>query len=268
MNAVRVRFTELIGTESVRCLICDFNWSNALVIAQFLDAVAESDHRWLTNLWDSQPQCREEIGQVLLLIIRALCLTGYKPEHDEFSALWMSSSGNLPKQVILKGKKHGWIRMLEDTEESCTMAVMVKKRLEPVSSGLSFLGCTAEWSPSSPSRLQTEICINRMVGSRKDLTEEWAHPSIISPSWDACNIWNVSKLQKDGRLWMSAPPGRLKILDVPTNDSLFVKRDRVTRNELLKFFGLAPGYRKGYWEHTDVYDKPLVQPIPLHVFAD
>lgn len=162
-NARRVRLTELLGTDGIKNLLKPFRWSNSQIGNKFFNAVSNSDPFALRDLWTGREEWQEELGKVLLTCLRALCQTGYDAKRNEFNALWMSLKSTRPKRVVLKPFEHKWIRMLQDSEDSCAMAVVVKRFLGTSSAEDGPQSCIEEGGWHASSRLETAITINNKI---------------------------------------------------------------------------------------------------------
>ena len=268
-NAQRVRLVELLSTESVCNLLKPFKWSSELVKEEFFKAVLSSNPFAICTLWEEKKGWQEEIGKVLLICLRALCQTGYDSNRKEFYALWMSPKSRWPKRVVLRPAEHSWVSLLQDSEDSCAVAVVVKSSLiGPSRNGFQNY-CPR---PKAPSKLETAIAINsksiekmplRKVHLSKTHNEEWR---TLDYRWS--HGWNVSKIGPRQRFPLRTPQGRLEVIRVLSESHLLLKWENLKRNKILGFFGLEATSEEGHWEYTDDDDLPPVRPVPVHVESD
>ena len=268
-NARRVRLTELLGTDSIRNLLRPFGWSDNHIRDAFYSAVSSPNPSALGPLWRNKAW-REELGNVLLTVLRALCQTGYDTKREEFYALWMSSKSTMPKKVVLKPSDHSWVRLLCDSEDSCAMAVVVKKCLGIVSDEEGLQICRTEGGWVASSRLETAIAVNHKVQSlllEKKVCEQ------NSEAWRTADhqwksSWDVSNFKQGDTFWMGPSRGRLKTVQNLSRSHLLLEWDRVKRERIFGIMGLNFWtHRDNHWEYTDVEDRPPVRPIPVHIQA-
>lgn len=108
------------------------SWSESHIKEEFYGTISSPDPFALRSLWHRK-EWRQELGNVLLTILRALCQTDYDASQEEFYALWMPSKHRRPRRVVLKESDHSWVRLLRDSEDSCAMTVVIQKCLGIVS---------------------------------------------------------------------------------------------------------------------------------------
>lgn len=269
-NARRVRLTELLGTDSVRNLLRPYSWSSNHIRDTYYNAVSSPDPFALHPLW-SREEWREELGRVLLIFLRALCQTGYDAKREEFYALWMSTKSKGPRRVVLKPSDHSWVRLLRDSEDSCAMAVIVKKCLGIVSDKEGLQTCRRKGGWAAPSRLETAITVNHKVQSLplckihvcEDNLEAWR---TADHHWKAS--WDVSKFQQGDSFWIGSSRGRLRTVQNLSRSHLLLEWGRFKRDVILGILDFDFGInRDSHWEYTDDEDRPPVRPIPVHIQA-
>ncbi|MCJ1465998.1 hypothetical protein MMC07_004617 [Pseudocyphellaria aurata] len=268
-NARRVRLTELLGTDSITNLLKPFRWSDTCLKEEFESAVSSSDPFALRRLWDNEQNWQEELGKVLLTCLRALCQTGYDANRKELNALWMSLKSTAPKRIVLNPLEHSWAQMLQDSEDSFAVAVVVKKYLGIPSTENEPQSCKQEGGRPTLSRLETAIAINHEIRNsalqrsrmfQEDL-DTWRTADHM---WRA--KWDVSNVNHGETFWIASPKARLKTVCPLTRSHLLLKWDVIKRDQVRGLIGLeSDGTRSGHWEYTDDEDRPPVRPIPVHI---
>ena len=279
MNARRVRLSQLLGGDSVVALLKPFHWSDlswdsdvgeyiSHRRSMFLEAVYSSDPCALGNLWDANPTWQEELGKVLLMLLRILCRTGYDENRDEFHILWVPQGCRSPRRVTLKPTDQTWIKFLKDTTFSMTVAVIVEDRL-------GRRRCCNEADPRRfkfPSILETAICINerrvpaarlrKQIGGFDKYHWRWRESH---DCWKS--IWDVSNVSYDQR-FKTGPQSRLKVIGRLTNWHLLLKWDPIKRDLIRGVVGIEPSERDTHWEYTDQEDADgETRPIPVHIMT-
>ena len=291
MNAQRVRVTELLSTESIENLHASYVWSDdtrdkpsnrqaspsnstnseaeiSIRKQKFWSAVRSLDPYALGKLWDSHPGWREELGKVLLICLRCLCETGLDSNRDEFSVLWKRPKEDVRK-VVLKPSDHNWIRVLNESENSIAMAVLIEDSLRSTrGQGRDRCKRQREWI-DTPSMLETALCINHAIKPVKQLTRTEAKCSLKKWRNDSSHdwglYWDVSKLDKNESFWLSPASCQLMTIQAMSNTHLLLECNTSIGAILRRAFGLGPEKRYGHWEYTEEQDKPPVRPIPVHI---
>ena len=274
-NSQRTRLIELLGTDSIHQLLKPFAWSKNEVRNAFLEATTSGNPFALSELWDREAEWQEELGKVLLTCLRALCQTGYDSSREEFYALWMSSKSTRPKRVVLKLSEHSWVRLLQDSEDACGLAVLVKECLSAASVPGPYQRCERKHA-STPSRLETSLVINHEVEPYRDLVKRSWNQDVDSEEWleewrsadrNWKYYWDVSKVEKKATFWI-VPRSRLKTSHIYGRSHLALKYDRVKRDALHRRIGVPINEKLGHWEYTEDEEHPPVRPIPVHIVAD
>ena len=272
-NSRRTRLTELLGTDSIHQMLKPFPWSKDEVKMAFLKATTSKNPFALGELWDNEKEWQEELGRVLLACLRALSQTGFDSSRNEFYALWMSSKSTRAKRVVLKPSEHSWVQILQDTEEACGLAVVIKDCLEATYPGGRDRKCSG--THYGPSCLETSVVINHQIEPCKDLLRTtWTQGSDSAlEKWRSADrnwkyLWDVSHLKGDAVFWI-VPRSRLKLFKIFSNTHLLLKHDLVRRDAFRRMIGAPVGERHGHWEYTEDDDEesPPVRPIPVHVQA-
>jgi ankyrin repeat protein len=178
-NATRVRLVELFKTDSMRHVLANFQWIKPDGKQLFFEALGKQDYHSIRRLWRDREDLHEDIGNAISACLKILASTGYDEPHDELNLLWIPSfqprqdddlaENALPHRVVLKGSKHQWVRLLRDTEISCTMAVMVEDSL--ANRGHGGRSCRRR-GPNRPTVLETAIRVNGQVDPSKRLQEQ------------------------------------------------------------------------------------------------
>lgn len=274
MNARRVRLVELLGENSVTCLLKRFQWSdldadgNSHRRRSFFKAVRSVDPCALGDLWDNNPSWREELGKALLICLRILSKTGYDDNRNEFYLLWLPSGCRGPRRVTLRPTDRRWITFLKDTTCSMTAAVVVEDSLGNIHP------CRRNrpgWF-EEPSILETALCINRTLDPASRLKRargcpEEAHWILRTDAQTWKHVWDVSRLARGERLWVGSE-SRLKVLRSLSDWHLLLEVDIVIRALLREIIGIRPSERVGHWEYTDEEGEPIdTQPIPVHIIS-
>ena len=268
-NCRRTRLIELLGTDSMHQILKPFSWSNDEMRKAFLEATTSKNPFAVNELWDRRPEWQEELGKVLLTCLRALCQTGYDSSREELYALWMSSKSMRPKRVVLKPSEHSWVRLLQDTENACGLAVIVKECLGITHPSGRHQRCQRQHN--APSRLETSLVINTQIAPHDDLVKLSRKRELDVEQWRTADrnweyYWDVSKVEDGATFWV-VPRSRLKLCTILSATHLLLDYDTIKRDKFLKKIGAPVGERLGHWEYTEDEEHPLVRPIPVHVQA-
>ena len=271
-NARRARLTELLATKSIRHLLKPFYWSSVEIKEVFFITIFSNDPFALRDLWNKRPEWRGELGQVLLTCLRALCQTGYDPSREELYALWMSSKSTRLKKVALKPSEHSWVRILQDSEDACTVAVMVKTGLGTTYTSKGLQRCTRQDGLPILSRLETSLVINHQTMPYCHLNKmPWKYSQDLelwrSGDRDWRYYWMVTALKENTSFWIT-PRGRLKLVQQLSDTHLLLEYDIIKRDEVRKFLGVPIKEGPGHWEYTEDEDHPPVRLIPVHIRAN
>lgn len=272
MNARRVRLVELLGENSVTCLLKRFQWSdldadmNSERRRSFFKAARSADPCALGDLWDDNPSWREELGKALLICLRVLSRTGYDENRLEFHILWLPSGCRGPRRVTLQPKDQSWISFLKDTTYSMTTAVIVEDSL---GEGDPCRRKRSQWF-SKPSVLETALCINRKLDPTPKIQRLRACPGeshwisrADARRWK--HVWDVSGLARGEYLWVGSE-NRLKVVAPLSSWHLLLEVDIVKRALFREMIGIRPSERDSHWEYTDEEMEPIdVQPISVYI---
>ena len=270
-NSRRVRLRELLGTDSVHQVLKPFAWSQTEIKKAFLEATTSNKSTAINELWDKRPEWQDELGKVLLTCLRALCQTGYDSSRDEFYALWMSTKSARPKRVVLKPSEHDWVRILQDSEDACALAVLVKQCLGTASHSRQQQKCPSRHGTRS--LLETSLVVNRHAEPYAHLLQRpcWEQGSMCFNEWRSADrrwnyYWDVSRLRENTAFWI-IPRMRLKVSNVFSNMHLLLECDKIKRDIVREKLGFPIADRLGHWEYTEDEEHPPVQPIPVHIRA-
>ena len=277
MNARRVRVTDLLGLESVIGLLTTFTWSDeawdpieakprSKIRDRYIEAVHSADPYALADMWEQNPAWRSELGSALLVCLKILSKTGFDPNQEEFHILWKMPQFRGPRRVILKVKDQSWIRFLNDSTHSMTMAVIVEDSLGQSS----VCGNDRHQWFKQPSLLETSICFNTELELFRRLRTKPASRDPCQWFWGDHSrrwprIWDISRMKEGGLIWISAKT-RLKIIDCIGKWGLLLKWDPVKRDIIRQVIGWKPAERVSHWEYTnDDEEDWKVRPISVHI---
>ncbi|MCJ1268059.1 hypothetical protein MMC22_007945 [Lobaria immixta] len=277
MNARRVRLSDLLGEDSVVGLLKPFRWSDlswdpdrgenfSHRRSMFLEAVCSGDPCALGNLWEANPRWQEELGKVLLMLLRILCKTGYDENRDEFHILWVPEGCQSPRRITLKATDQTWTKFLKDTTYSMTVAVIVEDRL---GTRRCCKEADSRWF-KFPSVLETAICINESLNPAPKLLKQIGCIDKHHWNWreSPClwrSTWDVSSVS-EGDLFWTGPRSRLRVIRPLTRWHLLLKWDSVMRDHVRDMVGMRPSERVSHWEFTDKEEMEWdTRPIPVHI---
>jgi len=279
MNARRVRLVDLLATDSLLSLIARVRWSDkrrhqdtgewySRCHEGLTAALKSGDPFAVIRLWEAHPQWQQDLGNALLACIRALSATGYDRPRKVFNVLWVPQTSARLLRLVLHPDKHNWVRMLEESEDSMTMAVLVEDCLAP-NRTFGHARCCRQQDLSSI--LETAIQVNSRLtheGLRLVRASELRDP----PPWRTADrdwryIWDVEGQEKDSFFWISSTQ-RLKVVQPLTPSHLFVRSSQSISEMARAVLRLKPSKRETDWEYvTDESDdeSTTVRPIPVHV---
>ena len=110
MNARRVRLVELLATDSLLRLIDRVTWRHNERKSAFVAALESGDPLALSQLWRTQPEWHEDLGNAVLICIRALAKTGYDEIRERFNVLWIPNYENIMR-LALDPAMENWVQM-------------------------------------------------------------------------------------------------------------------------------------------------------------
>ena len=277
MNARRVRLVELLATDSFLRLIDRVRWSDMSIVHSvtrsgrknaFVAALESGDPFALSQLWETRPEWHEDLGNALLTCIRALAKTGYNEDRDKFNVLWTPNHENKLMRLELDPARDSWVKMVKDSEDSMTMAMLVEDCLRPSRRHRHGRSCAHS---DRPSILETAITVNRRIQDDR-LTETFADQLEDSQPWRLADrrwpkVWDVGNISEGTPFWITSTC-RLKAVQPLSRSHLLLKHTTVMRERIRATIGAEPGKRESHWEYaTDVSDddSDIVRPIPVHV---
>jgi hypothetical protein len=266
-NAQRVRLVELFKTDTLLALIDRCHFSNEHARASLNSALDDADPFAVVYLWERHPDWRDDLGNALLVCIRALCKSGYDTRHELFNVLWKPPRERKLYRLELNPRQHQWLGLLKDSEDSMTMAVLVEDRLAVHCSE----SCGQDGGPTT---LETAIVINRSLSPVRHLEKVTRRKYNDPPPWRSADkpwkyVWKVRGVPSGTSLRL-ADAGRLRAIRCLTDTHLLLEQTpalvRLIRNTLR----IKSGRKDSHWEYgSDNSDDDSagddVRPLPVHI---
>ena len=280
-SAMRCTILDLLKTPSIHKLLqlLHSNSQTEDLPNTYWAAFLQADVEELVRLWKEAP-CRKEIGDVILGCLKQLRHTGLDRHQKEFYTLWMHEENSEPKRVGLKLKRHSWVWTLQDTEDSCAMAVLVEKCFGIFDEEDGTQSCRSARKRMFPSRLETALLVNsrlppfdhmtpRRHGRRAEVANGFCIHRDLSPNEanharNDAPFYDVSNIKPGTHIYIRTPHYRLAVVKPLSNRHLLLKWDpsfrQVFRNAIS--FSLPQG--KGHSELFEREDEGE-EPILVHI---
>ncbi|KAI9828226.1 MAG: hypothetical protein M1819_004580 [Sarea resinae] len=207
-NARRRRLVEIIGsTIMIRSLHFALTVSRSSPwMASFIEATTSSDYMAFSELYEGQPEWREELGKLVSHCLDFLADTG-TDANQSLSAFWVDKA-YIEYLAVFYRSSHSWTGMLNDTREICTMAILTETCLElPHCSGANVCGAPFPLH-CSPSVRRTQG--NPILETYLEINEQAPMPPRLRRSARRRNHWDTSELSSDARFPLRN--GRLGVL--------------------------------------------------------
>lgn len=268
-NAQRVRLVDLLKTDALAELLRRCQFANEDARARLMATLEDSDPFALVCLWEGNPEWRTDLGNALLVCIRALCRTGYDAQHDVFNVLWKPPHERKIYRLEFRPRDHPWINLLKDSEDSMTMAVLVEDRLAPPANPCRQQ-CLAE-----PTVLETAVVVNRSLSPVRHLerTRRRRHSDPLPP-WRSADrrwryIWKVRAVPL-GASFRLPGSNRLKTIAALTDTHLSLEQSSDVFRLIKVFLRIKSSRKESHWEYaSDNSDNGSadedVMPVPVHV---
>lgn len=206
-NALRVRYVDLLNTPTMRRYLKVYQWKVEVCKSEFFRALDSDRPRALTTLWETHPEWREEVGDVLMLCIKVLSRTGYDPRRNELEVLWICEGQPFQWGVSLRANEHNWIGSLRHEQCSMAVAVLIEDSLYTKRSHSRLCG-----DDSKHTVLETAYTINENAKGYRDLRIIHSHEAAETVPWRIPDkaweqVWSVKNVPTvfDGKLGRDFP---------------------------------------------------------------
>lgn len=266
-NARRVRLVDLLKTDTMSALIdrCRFNHKDTR--DELIAALDDDDPFAIVHLWERNPDLQDDLGNVFLVCIRALCKSGYDARHEVFNVLWKPPHERKLYRLELQPKVHPWIDLLKDSEDSMTMAVLVEDRLATHRKDR----CERT---KKPSILETAIVINRSLSPAEYLEKVRGTDYPDPPPWRNADrrwryIWVVRHIPAGISLRL-AEANRLQTVEALTDTHLLLQHTTAFIRLIKDALKIESARQDSHWEYaSDNSDDDSadgdIRPVPVHI---
>jgi hypothetical protein len=256
-NAQRVQLARVLGLKCMRRHLRTFTWKDDYCKQAYFEALQGfgRDKEALRRLWKHHPQYRAEVGQAIMVCLKALEQTGIN--HNRELDVFLSSEATArPELATLKPKEHNWIGLLKDTVDSCCMAAFGEDCLEfEHEIGVT---CGGRGHPA----LRTALSINRL-NIPNGLVKKHAYRHEASERW--ASRWSVSAMGIGSDIWLGEH-GTLRLLShLPEATLLMEWRASPVSTALKNLVGKEKPHR----EYTEIDEgaRRRIRPVPVFVIA-
>src|SRR2546423_10952700 len=111
-NARRVRLVDLLKTDTLSALIDRCHFNNENTRNELTAALEDPDPFAIVDLWEGNPDLQDDLGNALLVCIRALCKSGYDARHEAFNVLWKPPHERTLYRLDMHPRRHPSLYLL------------------------------------------------------------------------------------------------------------------------------------------------------------
>ncbi|KAK7883368.1 hypothetical protein LTR67_011309 [Exophiala xenobiotica] len=269
-NARRVRLVDLLKTDTLAALIDRCYFTNEDARSRLIAELDDSDPFAIVELWEGRPGWRDDLGNALLVCIRALCKSGYDAQQEVVNVLWKPPHERKLYRLELRPRDHPWINLLKDSEDSMTMAVLVEDRLAAVGDP-----CRRDSRTIRPTTLETAVVINRSLSPVRHLKRiRRRRHRDPPPPWRSADrqwrcIWKVRAIPA-GASFRLPEANRLKTIGALTDTHLLLEQTSAVVQFIKDSLKIKSFRKDCHWEYAsdnsdDDSASDDVRPVPVHV---